>query len=101
MPRADGPFEVLERINDNAYKVDFSGDYGVSATFNVADLSANQANDYLKDLRVKSIQQGEDDGVPLSQDMKEGPKSPARSNACPKSKPWLNFWRIAKLIQLG
>ena len=22
MPRVDGPFEVLERINDNAYKVD-------------------------------------------------------------------------------
>jgi len=38
MPRADGPFEVLERINDNAYKVNLPGDYGVSATFNVADL---------------------------------------------------------------
>ena len=38
MPRADGPFEVLERINDNAYKVDLPGDYGVSSTFNVADL---------------------------------------------------------------
>ena len=38
MPRADGPFEVLERINDNAYKVDLPRDYGVSATFNVADL---------------------------------------------------------------
>ena len=40
MPRDDGPFEVLERINDNACKVDLPGDYGVSATFNVADLSA-------------------------------------------------------------
>jgi len=39
MPRADGPFEVLEYINDNAYKVDLPGDYGVSATFNIADLS--------------------------------------------------------------
>ena len=27
----DGPFEVLERINDNAYKVELPGDYGVSA----------------------------------------------------------------------
>ena len=26
MPRADSPFEVLERINDNAYKVDLPGD---------------------------------------------------------------------------
>jgi len=39
MPRADDPFEILERINDNAYKVDLPGDYGASATFNVADLS--------------------------------------------------------------
>jgi len=39
MPRADGPFEILERVNDNAYKVNFPGDYGLSATFNVADLS--------------------------------------------------------------
>ena len=64
LPRADGPFEVLERINNNAYKVDLPGDYGVSATFNVADLSPYEADDYLSDLRTKSSQQGEDDGGP-------------------------------------
>ena len=37
MPKADGPFEVLEKVNDNVYKVDLPGDYGVSATFNMAD----------------------------------------------------------------
>ena len=37
-PRGDEPFQILERINDNAYKVDLSGEYGVSATFNVSDL---------------------------------------------------------------
>ena len=37
-PRADGSFKVLERINDNAYKIDLPGHYNVSATFNVADL---------------------------------------------------------------
>ena len=29
MPRADGPSEALEKINDNAYKVSLLGDYGV------------------------------------------------------------------------
>jgi hypothetical protein len=38
-PRGDGPFQVLERINDNTYKIDISCEYGVSDTFNVADLS--------------------------------------------------------------
>ncbi|GJT58336.1 reverse transcriptase domain-containing protein [Tanacetum coccineum] len=38
-PRADGPFRILKKINDNAYKVELPGHYGVSSTFNVADLS--------------------------------------------------------------
>jgi hypothetical protein len=38
-PRGDGPFQILEKINDNAYKVDLPGEYKVSATFNVSNLS--------------------------------------------------------------
>ena len=38
-PRGDGPFQVLERINDKAYKLDLPGEYNISATFNVSDLS--------------------------------------------------------------
>jgi hypothetical protein len=38
MPWADGPFQVLERINDNAYKLDLHVDFGVSPTFNIANL---------------------------------------------------------------
>ncbi|XP_006589972.1 protein MAIN-LIKE 2-like [Glycine max] len=39
-PRGDEPFQVLERINDNAYKIDIPGEYGVSSSFNVADLTS-------------------------------------------------------------
>ena len=76
MPWADGPFEVLERINDNTYRIDLPGDYGVSATFNVADLKAYHEDDHLANLRNKSSQQGEDDGVPTTIDVEEGPTSP-------------------------
>jgi hypothetical protein len=38
-PHGDGPFQILDRINDNAYKIDLSGEYGVGATFNVVDLT--------------------------------------------------------------
>ncbi|GJZ58874.1 RNA-directed DNA polymerase [Tanacetum coccineum] len=38
-PRRDGPFRVLKKINDNAYKIELPGHYNVSTTFNVADLS--------------------------------------------------------------
>jgi hypothetical protein len=44
-PRGDGPFQILERINDNAYKVDLPSEYGVSATFNVFDLTLFDVGD--------------------------------------------------------
>ncbi|KAH9724552.1 hypothetical protein KPL70_007529 [Citrus sinensis] len=39
LPRGDGPFQVVARINDNAYKLDLPSEYNVSATFNVSDPS--------------------------------------------------------------
>jgi hypothetical protein len=38
-PRADGPFKVLRKINDNAYEIDLPSSYGVSTSFNITDLS--------------------------------------------------------------
>jgi len=69
MPRAERPFEVLENVNDNSYKVDLPGDYGVSAMFNVADLCLYHSDDSLANLRIKSLQQGEDNGLLPSQDL--------------------------------
>ena len=40
LPRADGPFKVLARYNNNAYKIDLPRDkYNMSDIFNVKDLS--------------------------------------------------------------
>ena len=44
-PRGEGPFQILEKINDNAYKVNLPGEFNVSATFNVADLSPFDVGD--------------------------------------------------------
>jgi hypothetical protein len=38
-PGGDGPIQILEKINDNAQKVDLPGEYKVSATFTVSNLS--------------------------------------------------------------
>ncbi|KAF3654943.1 RNA exonuclease 4 [Capsicum annuum] len=61
--RGDGPFQVLVRNNDNAYKIDLPPEYEVLNTFNVCDLSRI---DTIEDeepvsLRSNSSQDGEDD----------------------------------------
>jgi len=45
MPRVNGPFRVIERVNDNVYKINLPSKYNVLATFIVKDLSP-----YLKDV---------------------------------------------------
>jgi hypothetical protein len=57
-PRGDGPFQILQRINDNAYKVDLPCEYGVSATFNVFDLTLFDVGD---DLRSNPFEEKGDD----------------------------------------
>jgi hypothetical protein len=59
MSREDGPFQILERINDNVYKVDILSEYGVSATFNVFDLPFFSVSD---DSRSNSFEE-RGDGV--------------------------------------
>ena len=61
MPRADGPFKVLQKINDNAYKLELPAEFGVSPTFNIADLKPYLGEDDELPSRTTSIQEGEDD----------------------------------------
>nr|GEX41350.1 ribonuclease H-like domain-containing protein [Tanacetum cinerariifolium] len=64
-PHADGPFRVLKRINDNAYKIELPGHYNVSAPFNVIDLSPYiSTSDDEMDSRT-SVLQGEEVKDPL------------------------------------
>jgi hypothetical protein len=38
MFRADGPFKILEKINDTTYKLELPLEFGVTPTFNLSDL---------------------------------------------------------------
>ncbi|XP_075675469.1 uncharacterized protein LOC142644780 isoform X2 [Castanea sativa] len=58
-PRRDGPFQVLERINDNAYKLDLPGEYNISSTFNVSALSPFDVGD---DSRMNPFKERGNDG---------------------------------------
>jgi len=63
MARSDGPFEVIEKIGDNAYKLQLLGDMGVSATFYVGDLSpyVEDSIEDPSDLRANPPEEGEVD----------------------------------------
>jgi hypothetical protein len=61
MPRADGPFKILEKINDNAYKLELPADFGVSTTFNISDLKPYVGEEDEVASRTTPIQEGEDD----------------------------------------
>jgi hypothetical protein len=37
MPRADGPFKIIEKINNNVYKLELPPEFEVSPTFNILD----------------------------------------------------------------
>ncbi|KAA3461788.1 Transposon Ty3-I Gag-Pol polyprotein [Gossypium australe] len=56
LPRGDRPFQVLERINENSYKLDLPGEFNISACFNVLDLSPFDAD---FDLRTSRFEERE------------------------------------------
>jgi hypothetical protein len=61
MPRADGPFKVLEKINENAYTLDLPADFGVSPTFNIADLNPYLGEEDEHESRMTQMQEEEED----------------------------------------
>jgi hypothetical protein len=73
MPRADGPFKVLQKINDNAYKLELPADFGVSPTFNIADLKPYLGEEDELESRMTQMQEGEDDEDILSTDTRIPP----------------------------
>ena len=61
MPCAAGPYKILEKINDNAYKHEFPPEFGVSPTFNISDLKPYLGEEDEFESRTTPIQEGEDD----------------------------------------
>jgi hypothetical protein len=61
MSRAIGPFKILAKINDNAYKLELSLEFGVSPTFNILDLRPYFREEDEMPSRTTSMQEGEDD----------------------------------------
>ena len=63
MARGDGPFKIIEKVGDNAYKLQLPRDMAVSATFTIGNLSP-YVEDYFNNpsnLRSNPFEKGEVD----------------------------------------
>ena len=58
--RWDGPFQIIENINNNTYKIELPVKYGVGTIFNVFDLSLFDISD---DSRVNLFKKKENDVI--------------------------------------
>jgi hypothetical protein len=61
MSRAGGPFKILAKINDNAYKLELPPKFRVSPSFNISDLRPYLGEEDEMPLKMMPIQKGEDD----------------------------------------
>jgi hypothetical protein len=61
MSCADDPFKILEKINDNAYKLELSLEFGVSPKFNISDLRPYLGEEDEIPSKTTLIQEREDD----------------------------------------
>ena len=78
-PRADGPFKVLERYKNNAYKIDIPRDkYSVSDIFNVKYLSPYHGDEDFDPRSDLSQGRGDDTEHPnvIPMDLPTSPMTP-------------------------
>jgi hypothetical protein len=61
MSRAAGPFKILAKINDNAYKLELPPEFEVSPSFNILDLRPYLGEEDEIPSRTTSMQEGKDD----------------------------------------
>jgi hypothetical protein len=61
MSHAAGPFKILAKINDNAYKLELPPEFVVSPIFNISDLRPYFREEDEMLSRTTSMQEGEDD----------------------------------------
>ncbi|RDX90647.1 hypothetical protein CR513_27469, partial [Mucuna pruriens] len=66
--RGDGPFKVLQLINDNSCVLDMPQDYGGSTSFNIFDLSYFISSMEDPNLTTNSFQQGDGGGSSMNVD---------------------------------
>jgi hypothetical protein len=98
--RGDGLFQVLARINNNAYKLDLPGEYNISDTFNVSDLSPFDVGD---DSRMNLFEErGNDENQQASLNdqlhVPVGPITRARSKMIKETHSGLiqEIWTVSK-----
>ena len=48
MPRVVGPFHIIAKYGDNAYKIDLSAKYNISSTLNIGDFQLYQEDQELR-----------------------------------------------------
>jgi translation initiation factor IF-1 len=63
MSRAAGPFKILAKINDNAYKLELPPKFGVTPSFNISDLRPYLGEEYEMPSRTTSMQEGDDEEI--------------------------------------
>ncbi|RDY06379.1 hypothetical protein CR513_09637, partial [Mucuna pruriens] len=75
LPSGDAPFKILKRINNNAYIVDMSQDYGGRNSFNVIDLSPFGEHDMDMDFLGEDTHKGKES---MKTNVLQGPMTRSR-----------------------